>query len=226
VSTVVPSNADLVREVQRLLPNAITPALSPSSKGNDLFEAFLFMLVLDAATSIGATIRYEDPYETTTRTLTLRTSPGRIYTTSPPYTHAVLRFDGADPLEAHVGIYVSGRSTVAHECDVAVIHKAEAQRARAEGVHPRSSKARFTVEAKFYATPLGIALAREFTGLRSDLSAQTSLFVTNTTAENVARLLSHRCPVESYHPHVLPQSEAAADFRSTARKALQRYVSQ
>jgi hypothetical protein len=226
VSTGVPSNADLVREVRRLLPSAITPALSASSKGNDLFEAFLFMLVLDAAKSMGATIRYEDPRETATRTLTLRTSPGRIYTTSPAYTHAALAFDGVDPLEAHVGIYLAGRSTVAHECDVAVIDKAEAQRARAQGVHPRSSKARFTVEAKFYATPLGIALAREFTGLRSDLSAQTSLFVTNTTAESVARLLSHRCPVESYHPHVLPRSEAAADFRSTARKALQRYVAQ
>jgi hypothetical protein len=226
VSANVPSNADLLREVRRLLPNAITPALSPSSKGNDLFEAFLFILVLDAARSMGATASYEDPRGTPTRALTLRTSPGRIYTTSPAYTHAVLAFDGADPLEAHVGIYVAGRSTVAHECDVAVIDKAEAQRARAQGVHPRSSKARFTVEAKFYATPLGIALAREFTGLRSDLSAQTSLFVTNTTAESVARLLSHRCPVESYHPHVLPRSEAAADFRSTARKALQRYVAQ
>jgi len=226
VSTNVPSNGDLIREIRRLLPNTITPALSPSSKGNDLFEGFLFMLVLDAARSMHARVRYEDPQEVPTRTLTLRTSPGRIYTTAPAYTHAVLEFDGADPLEAHVGIYVAGRSTVAHECDVAVIDKAEAQRSRMQGVHPRSSKARFTVEAKFYSTPLGIALAREFTGLRSDLSAQTSLFVTNTTAESVARLLSHQCPVESYHPHVLPHSEAAADFRSTARKALQRYVAQ
>jgi len=226
MSANLPSNADLVREIGRLLPNAITPALSPSSKGNDLFEGFLFMLVLDAAKSLNATVRYEDSNEVSTRVLTLRTSPGRIYTTSPAYTHAALEFDGADPLEAHVGIYVAGRSTVAHECDVAVIDKTEAQRARMQGVHPRSSKARFTVEAKFYSTPLGIALGREFTGLRSDLSAQTSLFVTNTTAESVARLLSHRCPVGSYHPHVLPQSEAAADFRSMARKALQRYVSQ
>lgn len=226
MSTTFPSNNDLIAEIRRLLPSAITPALSPSSKGNDLFEGFLFMLVIDAAKSVGAKVTYEDPHETPTRTLTLRTSPGRIYTTSPAYTHAVFGFGGADPLEAHVGIYVAGRSTVAHECDVAVITKAEAQRARTLGVHPRSSKARFTVEAKFYSTPLGIALAREFTGLRSDLSAQTSLFVTNTTAESVARLLSHRCPVESYHPHVLPQSEAAADFRSMARKALQRYIAQ
>ena len=226
MSTAIPPNSDLIAEIRRLLAAAITTALSPSSKGNDLFEAFLFMLVVDAAKSMGAAVRYEDPHETPTRTLRLRTAPGRIYTTSPAYTHAVFVFDRADPLEAHVGIYVAGRSTVAHECDVAVVDKAEAQRARALGVHPRSSKGRFTVEAKFYATSLGIALAREFTGLRSDLSAQTSLFVTNTTAESVARLLSHRCPVESYHPHVLPQSEAAADFRSMARKALQRYVAQ
>ena len=51
MSANLPSNADLISEIRRLLPSAITPALSPSSKGNDLFEGFLFMLVLDAAKS-------------------------------------------------------------------------------------------------------------------------------------------------------------------------------
>jgi len=57
MSTTLPSNDDLIAEIRRLLPTAITPALSPSSKGNDLFEGFLFMLVIDAAKSIGANVR-------------------------------------------------------------------------------------------------------------------------------------------------------------------------
>ena len=89
MSTTLPSNDDLIAEIRRLLPTAITPALSPSSKGNDLFEGFLFMLVIDAAKSIGANVTYEDAHETPTRTLTLRTSPGRIYTTSPAYPRGV-----------------------------------------------------------------------------------------------------------------------------------------
>jgi hypothetical protein len=216
----------LLAEIGRLLPGAITPALRPSSKGDDLFEAFLFTLVVDAAQSIGAGIQYEDNAENPTTRLVLRTSPGRIYTPAPNYTHALLNFSSADPLEVHVGIFVAGKSTIAHECDVAIVERAEAHRARLQGVHPRSSRTLFTVEAKFYATALRIGLAREFTGLCSDLSAGMSTFATNTTAINVARLLSHRCPVGAYHPQLIPQSPAADDFRSTVRKVLERHIAQ
>ena len=221
-----PSDQQLLAEIGALLPSAVTPALSPSSKGNDLFEAYLFAVIIDAGESLGATVSFEDSNEVATNQLTLRTSPGRIYSTIPNYTHAVLSFTNVDPLEVHVGVFVNGRSGVPHECDVAVIDRAEAIRSRHQNVNPRSAKARFTVEAKFYTSPVGIALGREFAGLWSDLSASLSAFATNNNGENVARLLSHRCPVGSYHPGVIPNSLAADDFRGVARKVLERYLAQ
>jgi hypothetical protein len=222
----LPSDTDLLQEINSLVGRLVRPSLSSISRGNDLFEAFLFALAIDAARSVGATVTFEDASETTTRTLILRTSPGRIYAMSPSYVHAVLGFPHVPPLEVHVGIFIAGRSTVPHEADLCVLEKREAQRCRLQGVHPRSSKVRLSVEAKFYGSPLGIRLVREFAGLCSDLSAGNSSFVSNTTAENVARFMSHRFGVGAFHPGVKPGSRAAGDFRSHVRQLLRRYQEQ
>jgi hypothetical protein len=203
----------------------VTPRLA-ASRGNDLFEAYLFALSVEAAESIGLTPWFETRSGHRTRQLFLRTSPGNIYSHAVDYTHAVLELDNVPPLELHVGIYVAGKSTVVHECDVCMLDRAEAARCRNEGLHPRSSKVKFAVEAKFYGSPLGIALAREFTGLCADLSATHTSFVSNTTAENVARLLSHRSGVGAFHPDVTPGSSASADVRSHVRQLLRRYQEQ
>jgi hypothetical protein len=48
------------------------------------------------------------------------------------------------------------------------------------------------VECKFYSTPLQLHLARAFIGLTSDLSADKSLFVTNSASDSLERLLTAR----------------------------------
>jgi hypothetical protein len=224
--SIIPTNQQLVQEIAGLIGPAASPALATASQGDDLFEGFLFALAVDAADSIGAGVSYEDSTGTQTTSLTLRTSPGRIWSTTPLYTHAVIDFPNVDSLEVHVGVFVSGRSTVAHECDVVIIDRTEAERCRRDFVNPRSSKCPLSVEAKFYSTPLGIGLGREFSGLSGDLSASLSMFVTNTDGASVARLLSHRFPVGAYHPHVTPNTTASDDFRGIVRKVLQRYRAQ
>jgi hypothetical protein len=222
----LPSDQTLLHEIDSLVGQLVTPSLSAASKGNDLFEAYLFALSVEAAESVGATPWFETRAGVSTRNLVLRTSPGSIYSTVVDYTHAVLEFPVVPPLEIHLGVYVAGRSTVVHECDVCIVDRAEAERCRRDGVHPRSPKVRLAVEAKFYGSSLGISLAREFTGLCADLSAAHMSFVSNTSAQNVARLLSHRFTVGAFHPEVTPGSPAADDFRSHVRQLLRRYQEQ
>lgn len=222
----LPSDQRLLSEIKQLLAQVVTPSLSSSSRGNDFYEAYLFALVIDAAKSVGAAVFFEDVNGVNTKNLVLRTSPGNIYSQATGYSHAVLSFPTVPALEVHVGIYVAGALTVIHECDVCVLERTEGQRCRSEGLHPRSSKVRLAVEAKFYGSPLGIRLAREFAGLASDLRASHTGFVSNTTAENVARLLSHRLALGAFHPDVVPGSSSAADFRSHARQILRRYQEQ
>ena len=170
----------------------LPPSLTNSSRGADLFEAYILTLIVEAARLEGGSVTYETVSGTTPTQFYFRTSPGHIDSRLHPYTHAVIDFGARPPLEAHVGIRVAGRSQVLHECDVAVLDRAEAQDCRDNRTEPRSYTLAISAEAKFYTTALGLNLARSFVGLISDLSASFPCFVANTTSVSAMRLLAAR----------------------------------
>lgn len=90
----------------------------------DIYEGYIFGLVVRAAIAAGAEVSYEDREGNPVAQLVFRTSPGMLYSTVHPYTHAVLDFPRCDSLEAHVGVRVQGKSGVLHECDVLVLSAA------------------------------------------------------------------------------------------------------
>jgi hypothetical protein len=183
---------DLLNQIRVILGSAISPSLTTSSDTSDIFEGYVFTLVLEAARTEGATITYRDVNGNTPSVFIFRTSPGYIFSTSQLYTHAVISFSNRPFLEAHIGVRVLGRSGVLHECDVAVIEQAEAETCRQRQVPPRSSKVLIATECKFYSTPLQLNLARAFIGLTTDLSAAKSVFVTNSFSSSLEKLLSGR----------------------------------
>lgn len=183
---------DLLTPIQAILGPSLSPSLSTASATSDIFEAYAFTLVVEAARTEGASISYRDVFGRIPTTFVFRTSPGYIFSTIHPYTHAVIMFPNKPPLEAHVGVRVVGKSKVLHECDVAVIEQAEAETCRQRQVPPRSSQVLIAVECKFYSTPLQLHLARAFIGLTSDLSANKSFFVTNSSSNSLEKLLSGR----------------------------------
>jgi hypothetical protein len=181
---------DLLAQIQSTLGTAITPSLTTASDTSDIFEAYVFSLVIEAAKTEGARVSYFDVFGNIPTTFVFRTSPGYLYSTIRPYTHAEILFPDKPPLEAHIGVRVVGKSGVLHECDVAVIEQIEAEICRQKQVPPRSSKVMIAVECKFYATPLQLHLARAFIGLVSDLSAKKPIFVTNSASDSLEKLLS------------------------------------
>ena len=183
---------DLLARVQTTLGAAVTPSLSTASDTSDIFEAYVFSLIIEAARTEDADIFYRDVYGGVPTTFVFRTSPGYIFSTTQAYTHAVISFQNKPPLEAHVGVRVVGKSGVLHECDVAVIEQIETETCRQRQVPPRSSKVFIAVECKFYSTPLQLHLARAFIGLVSDLSAKRSVFVTNSASDSLEKLLTGR----------------------------------
>lgn len=170
----------------------IPTTLNAASQGADVFEAYIFTLVLRAASLEGATVSFENVDESAVGVLRLRTSPGHIWSTNQIYSHAVLIFEGRPELEVHTGVYLSGCSGLIHEADVLVVLRDEAKVCRAEKVPPRSKRAVVAIECKFYSSNLGIALGRGFVGLCSDLSAREAIFVTNTQGTSVEKLLTHQ----------------------------------
>lgn len=183
---------ELLNAVTAALGAAVPPTLTSASAVSDLFEAYVFTLVVRAAQAEGAAVSYLDVNGAAAQAFVFRTSPGYIWSKTHPYTHAVLAFPGREPLEAHVGVRVAGKSGVLHELDVCVIRQSEADTARQNQVHPRSAKVVIGVECKFYTTPLPLHLARAFIGLGSDVSSTNTIFVTNTESESVEKLLTAR----------------------------------
>jgi hypothetical protein len=181
---------DLVAAIQDALGAAVAPSLTSSVGPSDLYEAYVFGIVLDAARDLNATIEYRN-IQGPTNQFIFRTSPGYIFSGAQPYTYARIEFAGRPILEAHLGVLVEGRSQVLHECDVAVLHHTEAETCRRNGVHPRSSKLVLAVECKYYAVPLPLSQARSFMGLGVDLGTKGSQFVINTNSDSIEKLLAH-----------------------------------
>lgn len=213
-------SSNLLNEIDTLL-GGVNVSYTSASATNDLYEGFVFALVIQAAKAAGASVTYETVHGAPTSDLVFRTSPGMLYSVVQPYTHAVLQFDKLDALEVHVGVRVQGRSKVLHECDVLVLSQSEAALSRGKSVAPRGSKCLLAVECKFYASPLGLALAREFHGLHSDLAVQFPHFVSNLRSRSVERLLTSLR--RKWEGDVRPSAKEATYLEGAFREAFKHY---
>ncbi|WP_067495470.1 hypothetical protein [Actinoplanes sp. TFC3] len=183
---------DLLRQVRSLLGTTGTPYAGPA-EAHDVYEAYVFALVVAVARRSGASVDFRTVTGEHTNNIVLRKDPGLMHTSTHPYTHAEITFlPNVPPLEAHVGVRVQGKSRVLHECDVLVLPQEEANRCRSGQVAPRTTKALLAVECKFYTSHLKLGLARGFEGLHADLGIRHTMFVSNLPAPRVARYLSHR----------------------------------
>lgn len=183
--------ADFVDEIQRTL--TISPSLTSASAPHKLFEAYILMLILQAARNEGANIFYEDVFGNIPSEFAFRGGPSAIYSIARNYTHAIIEFNNKAPLEAHVNIYVAGKSGVFHECDVAVIDRTEGITCRQNRVMPRQTKLLLSAECKYYDGSLGLNLGRSFMGLTRDVrpSYGQVFFVTNSSHNSIQKLLAH-----------------------------------
>jgi hypothetical protein len=185
---------DMWDDIVAALGAAASANLSSASSGNDLYECYIWSMVLDAAKESGASIRLRTRSGAPATNFYFRTTPSSIFSTQHDYCHAEIRFPGLPVLEAHIGIYVSGKSRVNHECDVAVVYQDEAETCRANNVHPRSSKVLMSVECKYYlSSALGVDLGRSFLGLSDDIYTDGRFFVSTQNKGSVDRLFArHR----------------------------------
>lgn len=120
---------DLIAELTTAVGDRAV-SYNSASAAWDIYEGYAFGLVIRAAVAAGGRIGYEDRFGNSANNLVFRTSPGMLYSTAQPYTHAVIEFRGCPALEAHIGVRVQGKSGVTHECDVLVLPSTEANLSR------------------------------------------------------------------------------------------------
>src|SRR5436305_1988894 len=97
---------NLVSSIEQSLATSISPLLVSPAKGGDLYELYIWSLVVEAARAEGASVEFKDVHGAlVTTNFVFRTSPGRIFSRVHPYTHARMVFARCPPLEAHLGIF-------------------------------------------------------------------------------------------------------------------------
>jgi hypothetical protein len=184
------------------------PSFNTTTHVADIYEAYIFSLVIRAAMNEGAvseqggSLTFRDPQDQITTDLLFRRSPGQIYSELQPYTHAVIEFMGKPPLEVHVGIKAIGRLKVARECDIAVLYRDRAISCRSQRRIPKAADIVIAIECKHVET-LDLEAASEFIGLASDLRVKESwFFVSSSASESVARMLAN--DRKEWHQEVVP----------------------
>lgn len=213
----------LVAEISTILGSAYGMNYSAASDANDVFEGYALAIVVKAARAAGATVAFETNEGAATTNLIFRTSPGDIFSPKKKYTHAVIDLPRSPPLEAHIGVKVSGKSGVLHECDVAVIDRHEARVCRTGNVHPRASKVLVAAECKFYASTPQLGLARGYLGLVEELGKQDRLLVTNTTSNSAEKMVAYHKAGWEFDLSS-PTSAQAADLEAKFKKAFRDYA--
>lgn len=85
-------------------PPSSAPSGRPrcSSQPWDVYEGYLFSLATSTASNLGATVHHRDVNGNAVNNLVFRTSPGQLYSTTHPYTQAVLEMPGGrEPGQSH-----------------------------------------------------------------------------------------------------------------------------
>lgn len=190
----MPLRPSLLNEISNSLGQSLVPSLTSSSDASDLYEAYLFTLICQAAIDEGATIDFRSINNGNPIIFVFRTSPGYISSATRDYGYAIIDFQNKPLLEAHVGVRVAGASQVLHECDISVLMQDEADLCRNNpgNVAPRAAKVIIAVEAKFYINSLALGLGRAFLGFTMDVSADKCYFVINRDSESIGKLLANK----------------------------------
>ena len=201
-------NASLLQSIRLRLGRAMSPSFGTATQGTDLYEAYIFSLVIRAALNEGAlpeqggALTFCDRDGQITTNLLFRRSPGQIYAATQACTHAVIEFKGKPSLEVHIGIKVMGRLKVARECDIAVLYRDRAIVCRTQRRIPKASELIIAIECK-HIEALDLDAASEFIGLTSDLRVKESwFFVSSGSSEGVARMLAN--DRKEWHHNVMP----------------------
>jgi hypothetical protein len=201
-------NAALLQSIRLRLGRGINPSFGTATHVADIYEAYIFSLVIRAAINEGAVpeqggcLMFHDPNDQPTSDLLFRRSPGQIYASTQAYTHAVVAFFGKPALEVHVGIKVMGRLKVARECDIAVLYRDRAIACRAQRRIPKASEIVMAIECK-HIENLDLDAASEFLGLTSDLRVKEAwFFVASGDSDGVARMLAN--DRKEWHHNVVP----------------------
>lgn len=142
----------LLTELADAMQGVTTP-FTRADEADRIYEGYLFAQVIATAAECGGRVTYEDCYEKEVQNLVFRGAPGVIHARRRSFTHAVLYFGAARPVEVHLRVKVQWKNFDG-ESDVLLIDTKAARECRDKQQLPKPSGCVLTIEGKYY--PLGV----------------------------------------------------------------------
>ncbi len=195
------ASSSLLTNVEAALGLSFDLGYASKAKDHDLYEAYVLTLLLVAANAAGWTLDLRDGWGHAVTAPVFRLGPGRI--TSREYTFARMTKVGKLPLEAHLGVRVSGQSPTSvspstksgrllHEFDLIVLPESVASACRAAGDDPDHTAVTIHAEMKFYTGKLSLPVGRASIGMALECGLTgKSVLVTNQLGYTVQDLVQH-----------------------------------
>lgn len=214
--------SQMLDAVEAALPAAVSLNFTTSTDPWDLYEAYTFGQVVEAAAADGYAVTCRglrtsvDPPQ-----FVFRKGPGSIW--SARFSYVGLTHGTTAHLEGHVGVRIEGQSGVAHEADVSVLLHDEADLARRERFAPRARACIFGFECKYYASRLGLGILREYIGLTTDLRSANvrHWLISNVTNADLPTMMKHH--KRDWSDDVVPGSKGEQDLQQQLEPALRRF---
>ena len=214
------ASTSLLSDVETALGLSVDLGYASKAKDHDLYEAYVMTLLIDAARSKGWKVELRDGWGHTVTNPLFRLGPGRI--TSLKYTFARITKAGRMPLEAHLGVKVSGKARVVispstksgrllHEFDLIVLPETIANACRATGDDPDHTAITIRAEMKFYTGKLTLPLGRASIGMALECGlSEKSVLISNQLGDTVQDLVQHHSVKFRYN--VLPSNSTAESY--------------
>ncbi|MFI5500957.1 hypothetical protein ACIA5E_18010 [Nocardia asteroides] len=214
---------DLIAVVESSL-TALDAVYRGHADESDLYEAALLAVAVDAARAVNATTLITYDGRSSTTQLRFRKAPGNLWTRN--FTYIAVSFEGRrSQLEIHLGVKVVGVSGVAHECDIAILDKQEADWSRSNRMHPRKRHLVAAIEAKNYAASPGLDVGRGFLGLGQELTKENcNLVFPAKGSESITKLIAKKKHGQCFD-EATPVSPAAERLRSHLETKIRNWLS-
>ncbi|MEU5903772.1 hypothetical protein ABZ780_05290 [Micromonospora sp. NPDC047467] len=216
---------DLLTELADAMQGVTTP-FTRSDEADRIYEGYLFAQVIATAAECGARVTYEDCYEKEVSELVFRGAPGFIHARRRPFTHAVLYFGDARPIEVHLRVRVQVQAKKFDaESDILLVDTKAARVCRDKTQLPKASGCVLTIEGKYY--PLGVPRdeALKYVGVRAYFPrTMASLFVTNSFSPSANKCLSQTAGHLPFEFGAMPGTRFQTYVRTYIRDALKKWV--
>lgn len=177
-----------------------------------IYSAFVFSTIIRISRHLKYKVTFLNSTGLAKEIFKQRKAPGYIYSNTNQYTYA--RISNADiSYDLHMGIQVHGKSSVMHECDLALLLSTISEKCISREIDPVHSNLRMFIECKYRTNGLILDIGRSFIGLATEFSnSKIGILISNKNLLSITNLMKHYNSKQLYFLNIDTDYSEAHDY--------------